>query len=75
LAGRFPAVQKRHSEVHDYDVGPELGGQVNGFAASLGFSDDGDVSFSCEERFEALAYDIVVVGKQYIDVRHNRSMA
>jgi hypothetical protein len=44
LACREDAVELRHDDVHDHDVGPVVHGELNCFTAVLGLADDGQPS-------------------------------
>ena len=60
------AVEQRHRDVHDDDVGPERG-QLHRLPAVVGFADDLDLAVGKEQGAQALADDRVVVGQQGLD--------
>ena len=66
------AVEERHGEVEDDDVGDEFVSEDNGLLAIGGFADDFDVRFGSEEGAEALPDDGVIIGDENSD--HNQNM-
>ncbi len=60
----FDAVQLRHGDVHDHDVGLQAFGQFHGFAAVAGLADDLHVGLRAQDHFEALAHHGVIVSEQ-----------
>ncbi len=65
LGGGIDAVQLRHGNIHDDDVGRELLGEANGFAAVASFADHFDGRVGLEQELKALADHAVIVGDEY----------
>jgi hypothetical protein len=57
------AVQDRHLEIHDYNVGPITQGQVDSFLAARSFAID-MVALSLENNSEPVADSALVIGEQ-----------
>ena len=79
LAGRLDAVDRRHLEVHDDDVGsPALGvqpgEQVQRLRPAVGVADDLEVGLALEEGQQPAANDRVIVDDQDAD-RGRRAQA
>ncbi len=64
LAGGFQAVEQRHGDVHEDDVGPHLGEHGHGFTTGFGFADDVHVRFEIEHAMETFADDRVIFGEE-----------
>ncbi len=64
LARGLQAVEKRHRNVHDDDVGTQRNRQVHGLASVAGLRDDLDSAVGEKEGSEALPHNRVVVGQQ-----------
>ena len=62
MARGVHAVQVVHGDVHDDDVGAQLLGQADGFAAVLGLGDHLQALFLLQQGAQAVAHDLVVVG-------------
>ena len=67
LAGRGDAVEHRHPDVHQHDVGPVLLALLHRLFAVCCGCDDGDVALGLEQRGEACADGLLVVGDQGAD--------
>ena len=67
------AVQLGHGDVHHHDVGLQLLGQFDGFAAVGGLADDLHIGLRAEDHLEALADHGVVVSQQDADSFHGAS--
>ena len=65
------AVQLRHGHVHHHDVGLQLLGQFDGFAAVARFAHDLHVGLRAQDHLEALAHHGVVVSQQDADLFHS----
>ena len=66
-AGRVDAVEARHREIHQDDVGAEAHGSGEGLVAVGRLTDDLDAALGREERDEALADDCVIFGDEDAD--------
>src|SRR5690606_23374220 len=69
LRRRLDTVHPRHLDVHEHDVGLELGCEVHGRNAVGGLSDDLHVVGSADEDVERFAHERLVVGDEHPD-RH-----
>ena len=58
------AVELRHADVHQHDVGPALAAWRRPAAPSLGLADDLDVGLGLEDHPEAGAHQRLVVGDE-----------
>jgi hypothetical protein len=65
LRRRVDAVELGHSDIHDNNVGRELFGEADGFAAIGGFADDFDSRVGLEQEPKAFANYSVIVGNEY----------
>src|SRR5215211_566694 len=64
---RLDAVQTRHADVHDHDVGVEPDRLVHGRGPILSFADDVDIGLRIEHSPQAAAHQRVVIRDQYAD--------
>jgi hypothetical protein len=60
-AGGFDAVELRHGDIHDDDIGPQAGGEFDGFAAVAGFAHNFEVGLGAQNHAEALPHYGVIV--------------
>jgi hypothetical protein len=70
LLGGFDAVEIGHADVEDGDVGFELRCLGDGLAAVFGFADNRELGLLFDEKAEATAYEVVIVGEQDSDFSH-----
>ena len=68
LGGGIDAVELRHGNIHDNNVGRKLLGEANGFAAVAGFADHFNRGVGLEQELKALADHAVIVGNEYFGV-------
>ena len=61
-AGGLDAIDLRHGDIHDDDVGFEGLGQADGVGAIAGLPDDFHVGLLVEDELEALANHRVIIG-------------
>ena len=61
-ARRLDAVQLRHRDVHQHDVGLELRHAPQRFLAVADLAHDGDVARRLQQRLQAVAQQDVIVG-------------
>ena len=57
----FEAVKAGHTDVHDYDVGGELAGFINGIVTINGFTTDFEIGLTFDKGANAAANDFVVI--------------
>lgn len=67
LADGFQAVEQRHGDVHEDDVGPQFLELGDGFATGLGFANDFHVFLEIEHAMESFADDGVIFSKEESD--------
>src|SRR5579875_3354067 len=67
---RFEAVEARHRDIHQYDVGAQLGDVRERLATVAGLADDLDARKLADQRFEAGANQKMVVAQQETDGSH-----
>lgn len=70
LFGSFDSVHDRHADVHQYEVGIEIDGFLNGFFAVGGFTADVPIGRAVEEGFDAFADKFVVVNQKDSNGHH-----
>ncbi len=64
FAGSFQAVEARHADVHDDEVGTQTPGLFDGILAIARFATDFDVRPRLQERSNASAHQFVIVGDE-----------
>ena len=64
LAGGIEAIQVRHPDIHDDDVGLELFGLCDGFTAGGGLAADFPTGMDLDEVAETASDDFVIVGEE-----------
>jgi hypothetical protein len=57
------SVQIGHVDVHDNHIGPELAGQLYGRAAVFGLGHHFHTVLLFDQRTQAVAHDLVVIGQ------------
>jgi hypothetical protein len=65
LGGGIDTIELGHGNVHDDNVGGELLGEANGFAAVAGLSNNFDGGVRLEQKLEAFADYAVIIGNKY----------
>ena len=76
LTGGLKAVQERHRDIHDNDIGAKSLGQLHRFPSGLGFGDNFDIAIGLDEEPQPLAHDGVVLDQENGDALHtHRALA
>ena len=70
LAGSVQAIQLRHCDIEQKDVGPQFESQLHGLASILGFAADAPTRLRFKNRSQTLANQGVVVGDENSKVAH-----
>jgi len=65
------AVEERHGDVHNNDVGRQRGRKGDGVAAVIGFADDFEIGLALEESAEAGAHDGMIVCEKDAKFSHD----
>ena len=64
LARGFDAVEKRHGDVQQHDVGSQFFRHLHGFASMFGFANHFNIALCFEEKPKAFPHHRVVVNQQ-----------
>lgn len=67
LAGGFDAIEVRHGDIDDGDIGGVEFGELDGFDTVRGFGDDGEGGIFFEDEAKAGAEEAMIVGEEDAD--------
>ncbi len=66
-ARRLDAADPRHADVHDDDVGQQLGRSAHGIVAAARLRDHGEAVLLADQAAQAGAKEVVIVDDQHAD--------
>jgi hypothetical protein len=64
LPGRLDPIKVRHANIHEDDIGPQLGREAHRFRPVVGFTDNLEVGSRLNDQAESVADERLVVGDQ-----------